>query len=145
MVPCYYKQVAALHIRDVWMLMWAAAVPGSRRGCRRCWYAVTELVMISRRTKRTCAPSLSCWDPLSLFLPHMTYCSPRFPLPERWRLVFRAVSLATLFSYAWVRTDNAAPFPPLPSSAGALGCACLVLFICSGCDVIRHEGSGALN
>ncbi len=83
--------------------------------------------------------------PLSLLLPHghMTYW-PTHLCFLCW-LGFRAVSQATLFSYAWVRSDNASPFPPLPSSAYALGCACLFLFICCSCDVIRHGGSGAFN
>lgn len=76
--------------------------------------------------------------PLSLFSCHMVIW-PTAHLCFLCRLGFRAVSLATLFLYAWVRSDRAAPFPPLPSSAGSLGCACLVLFICCSCDVDMKE------
>ncbi len=102
MVSCYYKPVAALHITDIWMLMWAAAVPGSRRGCCRCWYAVTELVMISRKSKSTCAPSLSCWAASLSFPATWSYDLPltsvsfagwvlgRFP----WQLCSRMLEFA---------------------------------------------------
>lgn len=75
------NEVAVLPIRDIWMLMWVSVVPDSRWWCCRCWCAVTDLVLISGWT---CAPSPSCWDLLSRFLPHghMPYRSTLFPLPE---------------------------------------------------------------